>query len=124
MVSESIDQMNSSINIEEPKKYELVITADSISCNHQQFYSENPQRRTGTALIDIYFRSGRGEETHRDVPREQGRGFQNLVCQIFENQLDALSREEKREFPIVWDGNRRMVRGLFLESRICARAKE
>lgn len=103
---------------EKCKIFSLTITADQISSTDQRFKNEDLTLGDQYEVVDTYFESADGE-----VIRRNRRGRENkvsnlvlprLACQIYENELFALSEAEKEEFPVCrYKQDSELLKGLY-----------
>ena len=103
---------------DEQEHYTLTITADSVTSTDESFSIDDLATGYNYEPIDVYFEKTSGAEIR--CSREWGEfGFSNetmplLAFQCFERQIDALSAEEKANFPICkYNPLSEMVRGIF-----------
>ena len=85
-------------------KYELTITADDIISTDDRFTLDNLSLGDNYKPIDFYFQSADNEIIRRNREKSENRisnrTLPKLTFQIFENQLDSLSDNDKRSFPV------------------------
>ena len=99
-------------------KYELTITAEGITSTDERFTMDDLGLGDNYKPIDVYFQRANGEAVKRKKAKSENRISNRtlplLACQIFENQLDALSDNDKRNFPICqYTPKNEIIRGVF-----------
>ena len=84
--------------------YQLTITAEEVTSTDEEFSMEELGLGDYYRPLDVYFQHANGEQTKRKYKKGERRNcnqtLPRLACQVFESQLEALSEEEKRNFPI------------------------
>lgn len=84
--------------------YQLTITAEEVTSTDEEFSMEELGLGDYYRPLDVYFQHANGEQTKRKYKKGERRNcnqtLPRLACQVFESQLEALSAEEKRNFPI------------------------
>lgn len=99
-------------------KYELVITADGITSTDERFTLDDLGLGDNYKPIDVYLQRANGEAIKRKKEKSENRisnrTLPKLACQIFESQLDSLSDNDKRNFPICqYNSKSEVIRGIF-----------
>ncbi len=99
-------------------KYELVITADGITSTDERFTLDDLGLGDNYKPIDVYLQRANGEAIKRKKEKSENRisnrTLPKLACQIFESQLDSLSDNDKRNFPICqYNPKSDVIRGIF-----------
>lgn len=99
-------------------KYELVITADGITSTDERFTLDDLGLGDNYKPIDVYLQRANGEAIKRRKEKSENRisnrTLPKLACQIFESQLDSLSDNDKRNFPICqYNSKSEVIRGIF-----------
>lgn len=103
---------------EKHEKYELVITADSVTSTDERFTMNNLGLGDNYKPLDACFRKADGTEVRRNYSKGERRNsnqtMPRIACQIYEKQIVALSVEEKENFPICrYTDNGETYRGIF-----------
>ncbi len=100
------------------EKYEITITADSVVATDERFTMDYLDLGDNYKPIDAYFLRD-GEEI---VRRKRNKGelkisnqtLLRLACQVFEKEIDSLSDEDKKQFPVCqYSPDREVIRGIF-----------
>ena len=85
-------------------KYELIITADSITSSDVRFTMDNISLGDNYRPIDAYFQTAEGEIVRRKRNKSEAiisnQTLPRLACQIFESQINSLSVTDKENFPV------------------------
>lgn len=92
-------------NIEmKQRKFELTITSDSVISTDERFTMNNLNLGDNYKPLDTYFRKANGEIIKRIYSKSEKKNsnqtMPRIACQVFENQIEALSVEEKESFPV------------------------
>jgi 5-methylcytosine-specific restriction protein B len=100
------------------EKFELIITADSVTSTDERFSMENLVPGDNYKPLDAYFQKANGTEVRRTYNKGERRNsnqtMPRLAFQIFEKQIAALSVEEKENFPTCrYTTHREIYRGIF-----------
>lgn len=100
------------------EKYELIITADSITSTDERFTMDNLFIGDNYKPLDVYFKAANGNVIRRNYNKRERRNsnqtLPRIACQIFESQLAALSIEDKENFPICrYTPDKNVFRGIF-----------
>ena len=100
------------------EKYELTITADSVSSTDERFTMSNLGLGDNYKSLDVYFKKADGNITRRNYSKGERRNsnqtMPRIACQIFENQLAALSVDERENFPVCrYTTDSEIIRGVF-----------
>lgn len=86
------------------EKFELVITADSVTSTCNRFSMGNLEDGDNFRVLNAYFKSADGEIVQRNYRKGERRNtnqtLPRLACQIYEDSLKKLSYEERQEFPV------------------------
>jgi 5-methylcytosine-specific restriction endonuclease McrBC GTP-binding regulatory subunit McrB len=89
---------------EKNEKYELTITADSVSSTDERFTMNNLALGDNYKPLGACLKRASGEEIKRAYSKGERRNsnqtLPRIACQVFEKQLAALSIEEKEAFPV------------------------
>ena len=101
-----------------PKSFELVITAKTVTSTDSRFTMDNISLGDNYKPVDMYFKSGHGSIVRRKYVKGERRNsnqtMPRIACQIFEKQLSVLTTAEKENFPICqYTPNSEIVRGIF-----------
>ncbi len=107
-------------NIEKKQQenYKLIITAESVESTDECFTMDNLSLGNNYKPLDAYFRRASGEIIMRSYSKGE-RHISNktmplIACQVFVNQLDALSMEEKEAFPVCrYKSDSELIRGIY-----------
>lgn len=99
-------------------KYELTITTDGITSTDERFTMDDLGLGNNYKPIDVYFQNANGEVIKRKKEKSENRisnrTLPKLACQIFETQLDSLSDNDKKSFPICqYTPKSEIMRGIF-----------
>ncbi len=100
------------------EKFELTITADSIVSTDETFTMDNLGAGDNFKPLDASFVGADGNVTKRKYSKGERRNsnqtLPRIALQIFENQIKALSVDEKEKFPICrYTPNDEMICGIF-----------
>ena len=100
------------------EKYELTISSNEINSTDSRFTMDNLSLGDDYKIIDVKFETADGQ-----IIRRRQKNFERkisnqtlprLTCQIFEQQLLALSNEERKKFPICkYRPTDDMIQGIF-----------
>lgn len=106
------------IEIKQQEKFVLTITADKIVSTDEQFTTDNLSLGDGHVPIDAYFKRADGMIVRRVYNRGERRNsnmtLPRIACQVFENQISALSDEDKKNFPVCrYSPSRQMICGIY-----------
>ena len=89
---------------ERQEKYELIITANEVISSDERFTLDNLSLGDGYKPLEAYYKKSDGNIIQRKYNRGERRNsnqtLPRLACQIFENQIAALSDYDKEKFPI------------------------
>lgn len=102
----------------EKKKFELTITADSVTSTDRRFTMDNLALGDYYEMLDTCFQNADGEIIRRKYGKGE-RSISNLVMprlafQIFEEQIAGLSAEEREQFPICrYTRDKDVIRGIY-----------
>lgn len=106
-----------SLNFSFDGDYELRITAEDVTSSDKNFSLDNLSIGDKCVQIGTYFETAEGERISRDrEPGEKKNSNQTmprLACQLYEEQLSALSDEEKANFPVYKPTNGHLITGIF-----------
>lgn len=84
--------------------YQLTITAEEVTSTDEEFSMEELGLGDYYRPLEVYFQRADGRRITRKRKKAEQRNsnmtLPRLACQVFEKQLQALSVEEKRNFPI------------------------
>ena len=100
------------------EKYELTITAEQITSSDECFEKDNLGLGDNYVPLDVYFQGASGQVIRRNYAkgerRHSNQTMPRLALQIYENQIRALSVEEKENFPVCqYTPDSGMIRGIF-----------
>ena len=100
------------------EKYELTITAESVTSTDDRFTMDNLSLGDKYKPLGAVFRKANGDEIKRRYSKGERRNsnqtLPRLACQVFEKQLAALSVESKESFPICkYKPSSEMIRGIY-----------
>ena len=100
------------------EKYELTITADNLISTDTRFNINNLNLGDNYEPIDAYYVTSDNElirrKRNKGEQRISNQTLPRLAMQIFEKQLIALSKEDKKEFPICkYSPGQALIRGIF-----------
>ncbi len=100
------------------EKFELTITADSIVSTDETFTMDNLGAGDNFKPLDASFVGADGNVTKRKYSKGERRNsnqtLPRIAFQVFENQIKALSVDEKEKFPICrYTPNDEMICGIF-----------
>lgn len=88
-------------------QYKLVITKDEITSTDARFNLNYLLEGNNYKPINAYFESAEGKKVEYKKPKNKneheksGRKLARLACQIYEKDLEGLSEEEMKNFPVV-----------------------
>lgn len=86
------------------EKYELTITADSVSSTDERFTMSNLGLGDNYKSLDAYFKKADGNIIRRNYSKGERRNsnqtMPRIAFQIFESQLAAMSLEDRENFPV------------------------
>lgn len=108
--------------------YELRITAEGVTSSDKNFSLDNLSIGDKCVQIGTYFETAKGEKISRD--RETGekknsnQTMPRLACQLYEEQLSALSDEEKAKFPVYKPTNGHLITGIFSSVKEIKKARK
>lgn len=84
--------------------YQLTITADGITSTEEEFPVENLGYGDYYKPLEVYFQRADGRRVTRERRKSEQRNsnmtLPRLACQVFEEQIAALSTQERENFPI------------------------
>ena len=100
------------------EKFELRITADSISSTDDRFTMDNLSLGDNYKPLSAYFQRADGEVIKRAYSKGERRNsnqtMPRIACQVFERQLAAMSVEDKENFPVCkYNPSSEMIRGIY-----------
>lgn len=108
--------------------YELRITKDGVTSSDKNFSLDNLSIGDKCVQIGTYFETAEGERIFRN--RETGekknsnQTMPRLACQLYEEQLSALSDEEKANFPVYKPTNGHLITGIFSSVKEIKKARK
>lgn len=86
------------------EKYELRITADSVSSTDERFTMDNLGLGDNYKPLSTYFQRADGEIIKRTYGKGERRNsnqtMPRIACQVFERQIAGMSVEDKENFPV------------------------
>ncbi|MDR1018222.1 MAG: AAA family ATPase [Lachnospiraceae bacterium] len=99
-------------------KYELVITADSVTSTDERFTMNDLGLGDNYRPLNVYFKKKDDDKIFRirnkGEQKISNQTLPRLACQVFEKQLKHLSVEAKEQFPITrYRLNSEIIRGIF-----------
>ena len=100
------------------EKYELTISSNEINSTDSRFTMDNLSLGDDYKIIDVKFETADGQIIRRRQKKFErkisNQTLPRLTCQIFEQQLLALSNEERKKFPICkYRPTDDMIQGIF-----------
>lgn len=100
------------------EKYELTISSNEINSTDSRFTMDNLSLGDDYKIIDVKFETADGQIIKRRQKKFErkisNQTLPRLTCQIFEQQLLALSNEERKKFPICkYRPTDDMIQGIF-----------
>lgn len=100
------------------EKYELTITADSVSSTDERFDINDLGLGDAYKPLDAYFQKADGKIIHRNYIKGERKNtnqtLPRLCCQIYEKKLASLSDYDKKNFPICkYSPDKTMICGIF-----------
>lgn len=104
------------------------ITAEGVTSSDKNFSLDNLSIGDKYVQIGTYFETAEGEKISRD--RETGekknsnQTMPRLACQLYEEQLSALSDEEKANFPVYKPTNGHLITGIFSSVKEIKKARK
>ena len=106
------------IETKSQEKFQLSITADSVSSTDERFTMDNLSLGDNYKPLDAYFKKADGTVVKRSYSKGERRNtnqtMPRIACQIFEKQISALSVEDKESFPVCkYNPNSDMIRGIY-----------
>ncbi|MGT2924319.1 McrB family protein [Streptococcus caviae] len=85
------------------KIYQLIITKDSVEANNSTFDINNLSIGDSFKPINVYFQNKTGEKIRRQYNKNERRNsnqtLPRLAFQIYEKEIESLTKEEKLNFP-------------------------
>lgn len=100
------------------EKYELTISSNEINSTDSRFTMDNLSLGDDYKIIDVKFETADGQIIRRRQKKFErkisNQTLPRLTCQIFEQQLLALSKEDRKKFPICkYRPTDDMIQGIF-----------
>ncbi len=100
------------------EKFELIITANEVTSNDDQFTMDNLGLGDNYKPLDTYFKNASGTIVRRKYNKGERRNsnqtMPRLACQVFEQLIAALPAEEKENFPVCqYTPSTEVIRGIF-----------
>ena len=100
------------------EKFELIITADSITSTDDRFTMDNISLGDNYRPLDAYFKKANGEVIRRSYSKGERRTsnqtLPRIAFQVFEKRIAGLSVEEKESFPVCrYTPNSDLICGIF-----------
>ena len=100
-------------------KFTLTITAEKVTSTDKNFTMDNLVLGDNYKPIDVFYKTEQGEKIRRNYNKNERRNtnqtMPRIAFQLFEKQIDALSKEEKEKFPICqYSPKRDLICGIFL----------
>lgn len=97
--------------------YELRITAEGVTSSDKNFSLDSLSIGDKCVQIDTYFEKANGEikrlDRDKGKRKKSNRILPYLACQLYEEQLSALSDEEKTNFPVYKPANGHLITGIY-----------
>ena len=110
------------------EKFELTITADSITSTCDEFTENNLADGWRFRPVDVYFDGVAGKREGKEVEKNgtiSNKTLSRLACNLYEEKLDALSGEERQEFPIYQPNpEAKILRGIYKDLEKCKKIYE
>lgn len=102
----------------EIKTFEMVITSDNIVSTDPEFSIDDLTLGNNYEAVNVYFKNSSGTKIERSREKRErkisNQTLPRLTCQIFEDQLIALSPEDKKSFPICqYTPNDNLICGIY-----------
>ena len=99
------------------EQFELRVTAESVVSTDERFSIDDIGLGDNYKPCKVYFKKATGEVVERTLSKGEkkisNRTMPSLACQVFEEQLDTLSVEDKLNFPICrYTPDRDIIRGI------------
>lgn len=106
------------IETKQQEKFELSITATSITSTDERFTMDNISLGDNYKPLDVCFKKASGEVIKRSYSKGERRNsnqtLPRLAFQVFEKKIAGLSVEEKESFPVCrYNPDREMICGIF-----------
>lgn len=113
-----LENQDFTIEAKQHEKFELSITAESITSTDERFTMDNLGLGNNYKPLDVYFQKTNGEIIKRSYGKGERRNsnqtMPRIACQVFEKQLASLSVEEKERFPVCqYTPDSELIRGIF-----------
>ena len=94
--------------------FELTITANDVKSTDKRFTMNNLSLGNNYKPLELYFEKADGIRISHNDNEVHNATMPRLAFQIFEEQITALSDEEKKNFPIYQNTpNSKMIRGIY-----------
>lgn len=99
-------------------EYTLTITATEVVSTDERFTMDNLYLGDGYQAVNVYFQAADGTTRERNYQKGERRNsnqtMPRLACQLFEEQLAALTTEDKESFPICqYSPGKEVFRGIY-----------
>lgn len=99
-------------------KYELTITADSVTSTDERFSLDDLTMGDNYKPLDTYYQKGEADPIRRQYAKGERKNtnqtLPRLACQLFEKQLVSMSDVDRQNFPICqYSPNKEIIRGIF-----------
>ncbi len=113
-----LEGLGFTIETKQQEKFELFITADSVTSTDERFTLDDLGRGDNYRPLDVCFKRTNGEIIKRSYNKGERKNsnqtLPRLACQVFEKQLSALSVEDKENFPVCkYNPNSGVIRGIY-----------
>lgn len=99
-----LESQGFTIEKKQQKKFELSISAESITSTDERFTMNNISLGDNYKPLDVCFKRANGDIVKRSYSKGERRNsnqtMPRIACQVFEKQLASLSVEEKEGFPV------------------------
>ncbi|MDO5036936.1 MAG: AAA family ATPase [Tissierellia bacterium] len=113
-----LESQNFTIETKQQEKFELSVTAKSVGSTDERFTMDNLSLGNNYKPLDVYFKKANGEVVKRTYSKGERRNsnqtLPRIAFQVFENQISAMSVEDKESFPICkYNPDSPMIRGIY-----------
>lgn len=106
------------IETKQQEKFELSVTAESVESTDERFTMDNLSLGNNYKPLDVYFKKANGEIVKRSYSKGERRNsnqtMPRIAFQVFEEQISAMSVEDKESFPTCkYNPNSDMICGIY-----------
>lgn len=106
------------IETKQQEKFELSVTAESVESTDERFTMDNLSLGKNYKPLDVYFKKANGEIVKRSYSKGERRNsnqtMPRIAFQVFEEQISAMSVEDKESFPTCkYNPNSDMICGIY-----------